>query len=207
MALKKPHHHGNLREALILAGIELLEEGGMEALTLRKCAARAGVSHAAPAHHFAGLISLEAAIVARGYSLFTRTMVAAREAAKQDPHSRLAAICEGYLTFANTNRALFNLIFLPRTDIEPGIDQTTLAELNIASTAAYNVLHDACAPFQHGKGGELATETMIWSLVHGYATLFAARNEVQKSTSHPQAEEVPDFAKILPELKLNGEVR
>jgi DNA-binding transcriptional regulator YbjK len=55
---KKKPHHGNLRAALVSAGIELLEEGGLEALTLRKCAARAGVSHAAPAHHFEGLQGL-----------------------------------------------------------------------------------------------------------------------------------------------------
>ena len=68
---KRPHHHGNLREALIIAGLELMEEGGPDALTLRKCAKRAGVSHAAPAHHFNGLTGLKAAIVARGHRLFS----------------------------------------------------------------------------------------------------------------------------------------
>ncbi len=61
---EKPHHHGNLREALIVAGIEILKEGGLPALTLRACAARAGVSHAAPAHHFDGLPGLVTAIAA-----------------------------------------------------------------------------------------------------------------------------------------------
>ena len=61
---KKQHHHGNLREALITAGVGLLNEGGLSALTLRKCAARAGVSHAAPAYHFKGLNGLLTAIAA-----------------------------------------------------------------------------------------------------------------------------------------------
>ena len=58
----KKHHHGNLRPALIKAGIALLEEGGIDALSLRKCAARAGVTHAAPAHHFDGLAGLKALV-------------------------------------------------------------------------------------------------------------------------------------------------
>ena len=63
-APRTAHHHGDLRQALVAAGIELLDEGGLAALTLRRCAARAGVSHAAPAHHFKGLRGLLTAIVA-----------------------------------------------------------------------------------------------------------------------------------------------
>ena len=53
-----PYHHGELREALITAGRALLEEKGLRGFTLRECARRAGVSHAAPAHHFASLNDL-----------------------------------------------------------------------------------------------------------------------------------------------------
>ena len=52
---KAPYHHRNLREALVTAGRTLLEERGMRGFTLRECARRAEVSHAAPAHHFASL--------------------------------------------------------------------------------------------------------------------------------------------------------
>ena len=71
---KKPHHHGNLREALIRAGLVRLEKDGPDAMTLRKCAARAGGPHAAPAHHFNGLISIKGAITARGQGLVGAAM-------------------------------------------------------------------------------------------------------------------------------------
>ena len=126
---KKPHHHGDLREALIEAGVGLLREGGQGALTLRRCAARAGVSHSAPAHHFKGLNGLFSAIAARGYRTFTATMVAERERAGRDPMARLVAICEGYLTFARQNAALFTLMFsseeIDRSD--PALEQESTA--------------------------------------------------------------------------------
>ena len=54
----KPYHHGELREALVSAGRKLMEERGLRGFTLRECARRAAVSHAAPAHHFASIDDL-----------------------------------------------------------------------------------------------------------------------------------------------------
>ena len=65
-----------LRVALVDAGLALLAIEGLAGLTLRACAARAGVSHAAPAHHFAGLPGLLTAIAARGFGIFTDTIFA-----------------------------------------------------------------------------------------------------------------------------------
>ena len=189
---KKPHHHGNLREALITAGQDLLQEGGLDALTLRQCAIRAGVSHAAPAHHFDGLSSLKMAIVARGYQIFSQSMIDAKTKAASDPHAQLLAICHGYLTFAQTHRALFNLIFAPRSEELPPMDAQTLHEFVTESQQSYQILSDACAPFV----GAIATETMIWALVHGYATLFGSK------TTSKLGHEVPPFDDIFPLLKL-----
>ena len=74
-----------LRDVLIEAGIALLNEGGMAALTLRRAAARAGVSHAAPAYHFDGLPGLLTAIAARAFADFSNRMQAARDLAGSDP--------------------------------------------------------------------------------------------------------------------------
>ena len=71
---KQAHHHGDLRNALIRAGLDILDTEGLDALTLRKAAARAGVSHAAPAHHFQGKEGLLAAIAAHGYEQFRALM-------------------------------------------------------------------------------------------------------------------------------------
>ena len=70
MTRSKPrgYHHGDLREALVTAGRKLVEEKGIRGFTLRECARRAEVSHAAPAHHFASMGDLLAELVCRGFA-------------------------------------------------------------------------------------------------------------------------------------------
>ena len=195
---KRPHHHGNLREALIVAGLDLMEQGAPDALTLRKCAKRAGVSHAAPAHHFNGLISLQGAIIARGHQLFAQSM---KDACTQDalqadatPHTQLRAICDGYINFARSHSAVFKLMFQQHGLDKSTLDDTSRNELIRDATASYQVLRDACAPFE-SNGTD--TEIMVWSLVHGYAMLFCGIT----SPLHP-SDSAPDFSQILPNLKL-----
>ncbi|VAW13938.1 Transcriptional regulator, AcrR family [hydrothermal vent metagenome] len=189
---KKPHHHGNLRAALIQAGTELLDEGGQAALTLRKCAARAGVSHAAPAHYFSGLGGLLTAIAARGFEIFTATMIAEAEAGGGNPRARLIAICNGYLRFARDHEAMFNLMFSSQ-ELEFGDP-----ELRQNSAAAYQVLRQGCAPFASPSGTETGTEIMVWSLVHGFAGI--SRKAQSKPSGHP-ARDIR-FEDILPALEL-----
>ncbi len=191
------HHRGNLREALITAGIELMELGGPDALTLRKCAARAGVSHAAPAYHFNGLASLKVAIIARGHQLFARAMRRARACAAPDPQAQLDAICQGYLDFAVSHSAVFRFMFQPRDKEMTGIDAVTRAEYRRDSSASYLILREACAPFKPIGASPLGTETMIWSLVHGYAMLFCG-----SQSSGPKDSPVPAFSEIRPMLEL-----
>ncbi|NOZ32822.1 MAG: TetR/AcrR family transcriptional regulator [Alphaproteobacteria bacterium] len=181
-----------MREALIGAGIELLDEGGLGGLTLRRCAARAGVSHAAPAHHFAGLSGLLTAIVARGYKIFTRTMIAERSQAAADPRAQLVAICNGYLRFSEENGALFTLMFSTQN-----LDFDN-PELATSSAAAYQVLADGCAPFRQGAAGSTGTEIMVWSLVHGFATLSRRNRPGQANRMNPELK----FESILPDLEL-----
>lgn len=192
----KPHHHGNLREALIDAGVQILQLEGLHALSLRACAARANVSHAAPAHHFKGLTGLQAAIAARGYDGLTNRMQAQLEGAGAGPHARLCAICEGYLGFSQENPAMFQLMF--NTGLEFSVD----ADLTTCSGAAFRALTDACAPFSPpGTGKQGSTELMIWSLVHGFANL-----RLSNCLGPPQAQtESLGFADILPHLALRAE--
>lgn len=164
--LKKPHHHGNLRDALIQAGIALLTEGGKESLTLRRCAARAGVSHAAPAHHFDGVTGLRAAIAKEGFRRFRTSMLEAREAGVQTAKGRVKSICSGYLNFAIANPALFDLIF--------SFDAIVMLEQDLeqGSAHAYEVLREACAPFVPKGEYPVVIETQVWSLIHGYSQLY-----------------------------------
>jgi AcrR family transcriptional regulator len=163
----KNHHHGDLREALIVSGIGLLSEGGLIALTLRKCAARAGVSHAAPAHHFSGLQGLKQAIAERGIRLFADAMQREIDGAKKEPFEKLNAMCKGYLNFYQQNQALANLMFNQNSgDISPSLEGRS-------NNPAFKILVDACSPFKHPESGPLATQYAVWSLIQGYAQLLS----------------------------------
>lgn len=163
--MKKNHHHGDLREALINAGIELLNEGGLSALTLRKCAAKAGVSHAAPAHHFEGLPGLLQAIAARGTQLLGQVMQHEIDQVEEQPFARLEAMCNGYLKFSLANSALTNLMFNFQNvcirPVKPARSENT----------AFKILVDTCAPFKQQGVEPLATQYAIWSMIHGYSQL------------------------------------
>lgn len=166
--IKKPdnqQHHGNLKEALVLAGMQLLEEEGLEALTLRRCAALAGVSHAAPAHHFDGLKGLKTAIAVRGYAIFEQMMKDGVASAGTDRRDQAVGLCRGYIRFATEHNALFNLIFdSPEKFIR---DEEWIR----ASSSARQVLNDMASHFVHGPGGHSATEVALFSLAHGYSKL------------------------------------
>lgn len=166
--IKKPanqQHHGNLREALIIAGLELLEEGGLPALTLRKCAMKAGVSHAAPAHHFDGLRGLKAAIAIRGFGIFEQMMKDGIAEAQSDPKAEVLGMSRGYIRFATEHNALFKLVFDSRADL---IDDP---DWQAASASARRVLDDVCLKFESGVGGQPALQTVLYALAHGYSKL------------------------------------
>jgi AcrR family transcriptional regulator len=108
---EKPYHHGELREALVAAGRKLLEEKGLRGFTLRECARRAQVSHAAPAHHFASIDDLLAEIATRGYRDLTTAMTAEARRSGGDAAARLVGQGVGYMAFAAANPVLFQLMF------------------------------------------------------------------------------------------------
>ncbi|MBC7478694.1 MAG: TetR/AcrR family transcriptional regulator [Pseudorhodobacter sp.] len=152
-----------LRLTLIDAGLALLEEGGMAALTLRRTAARAGVSHAAPAHHFDGLPGLLTAMAARAFELFAASL---QSDDSLPPRDHLLAVCHGYLAFARAHKGLFHLMF-----VSPQVDRADPAVTPHAN-CAYLTLRAACLPFAApGASEDTLLETAVWSLVHGYAAL------------------------------------
>ena len=179
---------GPLRDALIEAGIALLNEGGPEGLTLRRAAARAGVSHAAPAHHFPGLAGLQTAIATRAFALFSDAMERRQRAAPDRPFDRLLAICDGYLDFASLHGGLFHLMFNT-----PDIDRCD-PDLMAQSARAYGILRDACLPFAGGQPDPVL-EAAVWSTVHGYAALSLDKPRAQAGGDQP-----PPFAAVLKRL-------
>lgn len=190
-----------LRDRLIDAGCALLTEGGMEALTLRRCAARAGVSHAAPAHHFDGLPGLLRAIAERGFTRFADAMEAERDRAPDAPRARLHAICRGYLAFALENDALFTLMFRKGGGIV-AFD----ASLGAAAERASAILTDACAPLIPDGVPAKVIEVQVWSLIHGYAFL-AVSDQIDGAAATGGYRRTAPFDDVMTLLDRIGEDR
>src|SRR5947207_2091303 len=99
------YHHGNLRRAVLDAAIGAIEESGPAGWSLRELARRAGVSHAAPAHHFGDKTGLLTAIAVEGYTLFADTL---ERTADDFLDTGLA-----YVRFAIDHKAYFEVMFRP----------------------------------------------------------------------------------------------
>jgi AcrR family transcriptional regulator len=166
-----PYHHGDLPAALLAAVGDAVAECGVSGVSLRDVARRAGVSHSAPAHHFGSKAGLLTAFATAGYQVLAETVVdelAASGAA--DGPAELAAIGRGYVRFAVSHPAHFEVMF--RLDaLNPGD-----AEFRAASEAAYGLLTatvERCraAGRLHGRSPELVVVS-AWSLVHGLSALW-----------------------------------
>jgi AcrR family transcriptional regulator len=161
----RPYHHGDLRAALLSAAEAELAERGMEGFSLRSVAKRAGVSHAAPAHHFGDARGLLTALAAEGFRQFL-AMQAAREArADADPVSQLVAAGLGYVDFAMARPTLFRLLWQSeRPDF-------TDPELGRAARDAFQHLVDQV---RAAGGTSVEDEAAAWAIAHGLADLVAA---------------------------------
>lgn len=159
------YHHGDLRDALVRAARTILEKQGLAALSLRGAARAAGVSPAAPYHHFPDKHSLLDAVAVQGFDALTSAMDK-RMAKKKDPSARLDASGVGYVVFALENPALFRLMF-------GGEEQQSSASacLMEARDRAYGVLQAAVAKTSPNGVAAPFVCLRLWALVHGIATL------------------------------------
>jgi AcrR family transcriptional regulator len=159
------YHHGDLRRAVLDAAAEAIEESGPAALSLRELARRAGVSHAAPAHHFGDKAGLLTALATEGFELLADALASAGELAGAG-----ATLERGvaYLRFATTHRAHFEVMFHP--DLYHADDPELLA----ARARATAGLQGAVAALPTPPAGRQARLTGLaaWSIVHGFATLW-----------------------------------
>jgi AcrR family transcriptional regulator len=156
------YHHGDLRTALIEAGTALLAERGIEGFSLRECARRAGVSPAAPAHHFGDARGLLTAIATRGFVAFDQALQTA-QAGLTTRSMRLRAQGRAYVRFARANPAFFDLMWRSALLNEADPD------LRRAADAAFATLLSA-VPHKDG-GNQNPNAIAAWALVHGFARL------------------------------------
>ena len=135
---RKTYHHGDLRAALISAGMDVLRREGIDAVTLRTVVRKAGVSPAAAYRHFANATDLLAAIAEQGFASLRTAMVAALTDSSLKTLSPLERIGQGYLQFVESHPDHFRLIFSPRIPAE-----ARTPALAAAGCASFEVLIQA----------------------------------------------------------------
>ncbi len=163
----KHYHHGDLRAALVQAGRTILERDGLNALTLRACAREAGVSHAAPQHHFANVAELQSEIAASGFEDFV-AFLDKEASGKLTARQRLIAMGKAYVRFSALHPALYRLMFGVETP------QVQSEGLHQAMSKAWSQLH-ASVVEAAGEPDSAGKAVLVWSVVHGHAMLQAAQ--------------------------------
>lgn len=156
-------HHGNLREELLAAAVELIAERGPRGFSLAEAARRAGVSASAPYNHFSDRAELLAALAERSYRLqVERYRQACRDVA---PDRRLTATALAYVGFAVSNRPMFEVLF------GAGLDKSAYPDLALAGAAVVDVVADAAATALGTPVDDVARRLSIevLALAHGYA--------------------------------------
>jgi len=179
-AARDGYHHGDLRAALIAAAEEELAENGIDGFTLRGCARRAGVSHAAPAHHFKDVRALFTALATIGLRRLADVTEAFGREAPAGTVDHFIAIGRGYVTFAVENPAYFRLIFrgelLDRADPDFQAAGAAAFAVPVAAVAAYFGSTDPMAD------PELAPIVVgLWSIVQGFSELLLS-DQFRKAT-------------------------
>ncbi|MGW4116235.1 TetR/AcrR family transcriptional regulator [Actinosynnema sp. NPDC004786] len=159
---KGSYHHGDLRAALLTVAAEQIAAGGVDSVSLRELARRAGVSHAAPAHHFRDRRGLLTELAVEGFGLL------ADELGRAAPDLRELAVA--YVRFALRNPGHFEVMF--RNDLLHPDDPALIA----ARTRSGDLLRAGVADKlpEHDREEAGATALAAWSLVHGFASLWRA---------------------------------
>ena len=181
---RRGYHHGNLREALIRAALDLIAQKGPSGFTFAEAARSAGVSPAAPYRHFRDRDELMADVARQGFERFEAMLTLAWNNGLPDPLTSLGNIGKAYLAFARTEPAYYSAMF------ESGIPLDTHADLLQAGDRAFAILRKAteavCARLpKSDRPPPLMMALHIWSLAHGIASLFsrgdAARRKLPMS--------------------------
>jgi AcrR family transcriptional regulator len=193
------YHHGDLPAALRAATAELVAERGPTGFSLREVARRAGVSHAAPGHHFGGSKGLLTSVAAEG---FERLCAAFDEAVAglTDPIERLTAMGKAYVNTALDYPGHFGVMCINEL-----VDHDD-PQLGSASVNAYERLLAAIVDIRDALNPDLdvdAAATMTWSAVHGLAVLAPGLDDLAQRTdtrTGPLDELVEQFT----DLMMNG---
>ncbi|GHE85100.1 TetR family transcriptional regulator [Aliiroseovarius zhejiangensis] len=182
---KRGYHHGNLRQALVDAALELIEAKGPTGFTLSEAAKQAGVTPAAVYRHFAGRDDLIAEAARQGYEIFADLMVYAYDKSQPSALASFEATGRAYLAFARKYPGHYISMF------ESGISTNHSAELARVAGRAMGVLEKAAERLaenipENKRPPARMVSAHIWAMSHGVVELFGRGSPGQKSPFPPE---------------------
>ncbi|WP_315724593.1 MULTISPECIES: TetR/AcrR family transcriptional regulator [unclassified Bradyrhizobium] len=170
---ERGYHHGNLKEALLQAALDLIAQKGAAGFTFADAARMAGVSPAAPYRHFRDRDELLSSIAQRGFEQFESQLSAAWDDGRPDTVTAFERVGKAYLAFARSEPAFYSAMF------ESGVPADSTAGLMAAGERAFGVIRAAAerlaalAPPGVPRPPAMMMALHIWSMAHGIASLFA----------------------------------
>lgn len=184
---RRGYHHGNLREALVTAALDLIARKGPAGFTFAEAARAAGVSAAAPYRHFRDRDALMADVARRGFVIFEQRLTAAWNGGLPNAFAALEAMGRAYLAFARDEPAYFSAMF------ESGLPFEAHPALRETGDRALGALRQACEAVAAKLPADTRPPAMmmalhIWSLSHGIASLFARGDGARRPLPMPPEE-------------------
>ncbi|HWT99300.1 MAG TPA: TetR/AcrR family transcriptional regulator [Terriglobales bacterium] len=169
---RRGYHHGNLKEALIKAALDLIKAKGPGGFTFAEAARAAGVSPAAPYRHFRDRDELMADLARQGFERFAAFLSTAWNEGRPDIFTAFGNLGKAYLAFARTEPAYYSAMF------EAGLPLDDYPDLRQAGDRAFGILRDAAEALcqtmpKAGRPPAMMLALHVWSMSHGIASLFA----------------------------------
>ena len=183
----RSYHHGNLKEALLRAALELIAEKGPAGFTFADAARWAGVSPAAPYRHFRDRDELIANVARRGFELFGEALTKAWDEGRPELMAAFDRLGRAYLDFAKHQPAYYSAMF------EAGVPLDTDPQLRAASEVSFGVLRGAAENLvalrpPQGRPPALMVALHVWSMTHGIASLFGRGDAARRALPMPPQE-------------------
>jgi AcrR family transcriptional regulator len=169
---ERGYHHGNLKEALLQAALDLISQKGPAGFTFADAARMAGVSPAAPYRHFRDRDELLSSIAQRGFEQFEQLLTQAWDDGRPDTITAFERVGKAYLAFAREEPAFYSAMF------ESGVPVESTPALMAASERAFGVIRAAAerlaalAPPGVPRPPAMMMALHIWAMSHGVASLF-----------------------------------
>ncbi|MEO3948070.1 TetR/AcrR family transcriptional regulator [Gorillibacterium sp. CAU 1737] len=170
----KPYHHGDLRKSLIEAGIGLINEEGISGFSLRKVAAKCGVSHAAPYSHFKDVQELLAAMGDHVTEQFTFALQSSIEG-QENPDRAIQQLGTAYIAFFEEHPSYFPFLFYHSgitIQMEEELEEDTYPPFAVFKNTARQLFRSKRLPL----GNDTPMLMAVWSTVHGIAALITSKS-------------------------------